>query len=152
MTGNSTEQTEERLAFESRLSEIAQLLPWIESLASRYAIPGDVQFAINLCLEEAISNIIGHGYGGEPNHSVVVSFTRPREGYFVFVAEDEAPRCNPLDLPELPPLNPRDEIRIGGQGLRLLRRFADTLEYEPTPTGNRLKLGFSAAAPTGRAE
>ncbi len=152
MTGNSTEHTEERLTLQSRLSEIAQLPPWIESLALRYAIPGDVQFAIDLCLEEVISNIIRHGYGSEANRSVVVRFTRPREGYFVFLVEDEAPRCNPLDLPELPPLNPRDEVRIGGQGLRLLRRFAHTLEYEPTPTGNRLKVGFSADASPVRME
>jgi hypothetical protein len=77
--------------------------------------------------------------------SVIVRFTRPREGHFVFVVEDEAPLFNPLDKPELPALNPREEIRIGGQGIRLLRRFADALEYEPMPAGNRLRISFSAA-------
>src|ERR1700674_5802162 len=99
MTGNSTKHTEERLALQSRLSEIAQLSPWIGRLASRHAIPGNVQFAINLCLEEAISNIICHGYGGQANRSVIVRFTMPRERHFVFVVEDEAPRFNPLEKP-----------------------------------------------------
>jgi serine/threonine-protein kinase RsbW len=143
MTVNGTDQTRDKLALRSRLSDIAQLPPWIEVLASSYAIPVDVQFAMNLCLEEVVSNVIRHGYGTEADRSVIVRFTMPREGYFVFVVDDEAPRFNPLSAHELPNLNARQEIRVGGQGIRLLRRFADALEYEPMPTGNRLRMGFS---------
>jgi anti-sigma regulatory factor (Ser/Thr protein kinase) len=152
MTGSETEKTEERLTLRGRLSEMARLPAWIERLASRHGIPDKVSFAIDLCLEEALSNIILHGYGGETDRSVIVRFTTPREGYFDFVVDDEAPRFNPLDQPEIPPLDPRDDIRIGGQGIRLLRRFADELEYEPTPTGNRLRLGFSIDGSAVRAE
>jgi anti-sigma regulatory factor (Ser/Thr protein kinase) len=69
----------------------------------------------------------------------------PRDGHFEFVVEDEAPLFNPLDVPEPPPLQPQEKIRIGGQGIRLLRRLAGTLAYEPTPAGNRLKMTFSIA-------
>jgi len=146
MTGNGNEDvTQDLLTLRSRLSDIAQLPAWLDGLASRHAIPADVQFAMDLCLEEALSNIIRHGYAGEVDRPVIVSFTMPREGRFILVIEDEAPQFNPLDAPELPALDPHQEIRVGGQGIRLLRRFADTLEYEPTPTGNRLRIGFSAA-------
>jgi serine/threonine-protein kinase RsbW len=107
-------------------------------------IPENIQFAISLCLEEVVSNIIRHGYAGEEDHSVIIRFTMPRSGQFVFVIDDEAPHFNPLDAPDLSPLNPREEIRVGGQGIRFLRRFADTIEYEPIPSGNRLRVGFSA--------
>jgi serine/threonine-protein kinase RsbW len=150
MTGNGTDEAGDRLALRSRLSDIARLRPWIEGLASRHAIPENVQFAINVCLEEALANAIRHGYGGAPDRPLIVHFTTPSAGYFVFAVDDEAPRFNPLDAPELPPLSPREEIRIGGQGLRLLRRFADSLEYEPTPAGNRLRIGFCAAVPAVR--
>jgi serine/threonine-protein kinase RsbW len=143
MTGNQTEHMEEELALRSRLSDSGRLAAWIEHLASRYAIPSNVQFAINLCLEEAVSNSIRHGYGGDANRSVIVRFTMPREKYFVFVVDDEAPHFNPLATPRLSPLTPDQDIRIGGQGLRLLRQFSDALEYEPMPAGNRLKIGFS---------
>ena len=152
MTANSTDQTRDQLALRSRLSDLAQLPDWIEALASRYAIPLNVQSAMNLCLEEVISNIILHGYGSEADRSVSVRFAMPQEGYFVFVVDDEGPRFNPLDAPELPALDPRDEVRVGGQGIRLLRRFADTLQYEPTPTGNRLHLAFSSTGSAVRTE
>jgi anti-sigma regulatory factor (Ser/Thr protein kinase) len=97
---------------------------------------------MNLCLEEALSNIIRHGYSGNPGHSIAVCFTSPREGYFVFDIEDEAPPFNPVASPELPAMRSLEENRIGGQGIRLLRQFADALEYHATPTGNRLSIGF----------
>jgi len=147
MIANGTNQTQDRLALQSRLSEIAQVPAWTEDLASRYAIPGDVQFAMDLCLEEVLSNIIRHGYAGAQDRPVIVNFTKLREGYFVIVVDDEAPYFNPLDAPELPMVSPAEQSRIGGQGIRLVRQFANTLDYESTPTGNRLRIGFSAAGP-----
>jgi serine/threonine-protein kinase RsbW len=146
MIVNGTEQTRDHLALRSRLSDMAELPVWIEELASRYAIPAGVQFAMNLCLEEVISNIIRHGYSGETDRPVNVRFTAPSEGNFVFIVDDEAPPFNPVEAPESPMLNPLDEIRVGGQGIRLLHRFADALEYEPRPVGNRLCIGFSASS------
>jgi serine/threonine-protein kinase RsbW len=150
VTENPTDQTHGRLDLQSRLSDIARIPEWIEQLALRYSIPEDLQFAMDLCLEEALANTIIYGYRSEDNHPVSVEFTCPSEGHFVFVVEDDAPKFNPLEAPELPPLSPDQEIRIGGQGLRLLRRFAHTLEYETTATGNRLRIGFSASDSTGR--
>ena len=149
MTGNGKHTTDERLILQSCLSELPQLLPWIERLASRHMITPSTQFAINLCLEEVLSNIIRHGYSGQSDHSIAIHFASPRKDYFVFVVEDEAPPFNPVDAPELTALHSPGEMLedapIGGQGIRLLRRFADALEYQATPTGNRLSIGFNAA-------
>jgi serine/threonine-protein kinase RsbW len=149
MTGTGKSTAEDQLNLRSRISELAQLLPWIERLASRHSISANTQFAINLCLEEVLSNIIRHGYAGKPDHSIAIHFTNPRKDRFVIVIEDEAPHFNPVDAPELPPLNSGDELLeetpIGGQGLRLLRRFADAIEYRATPTGNRLSISFNTA-------
>jgi serine/threonine-protein kinase RsbW len=143
MIENATGHTQDRLALRARLSDIVQLPRWIDSLASQHAIPVEVQFAIELCLEEAVSNIIRHGYGGDTDRSLIVRFTMPRPGFFDFVVEDEAPPFNPLHATDAPELNSSEEIQIGGQGIRLMRRFANVLTYEPTPTGNRLSMSFS---------
>lgn len=146
MTGNG--KSGEHLNLQSRLSDLAQIHVWIERLASRHTIPASTQFAMNLCLEEVLSNIIRHGYSCNPDHSIAVHFSTPRENQFVFVVEDEAPAFNPVASPELPAFNALDQTYTGGQGIRLLRRFADTLDYQATPTGNRLTIGFSAAGST----
>jgi anti-sigma regulatory factor (Ser/Thr protein kinase) len=148
MTGNDTDTTGEQLKLPSRMSELAQVPVWIERLASRHTIPPSTQFAMDLCLEEVLSNIIRHGYSAKPDHSIAIQFTVPRQDYFMIVVEDSAPPFNPMDAPELPGLNPLDDRQVGGQGIRLLRRFADALEYQLTPIGNRLSIGFSAADPS----
>jgi serine/threonine-protein kinase RsbW len=152
MIANGTNQTQDRLALQSRLSEIAQVPAWTEDLASRYAIPGDVQFAMDLCLEEILSNIIRHGYAGEQDRPLIVNFSKPRDGYFVIVVDDEAPYFNPLDAPELPMVSPGEQTRIGGQGIRLVRQFANAVDYESTSSGNRLRLGFTSGDSQSQAE
>ena len=84
MIGNGRHTTGERLNLRSRMSELAQLLPWIERLASRHMIPASTQFAMNLCLEEVLSNIIRHGYSGKPDHSIAVQFISPPGRLFCF--------------------------------------------------------------------
>jgi serine/threonine-protein kinase RsbW len=138
-------QTQDRLELRSRLSDMALLPVWLQGLASRHAISEDTEFAMNLCLEEALSNVIRHGYAGQEDRSVVVHYTTPHSGLHVFVVEDEAPHFNPLAAPDLPVLSASGEIRVGGQGIRLLRQFANGLRYEPMPAGNRLILTFSPA-------
>lgn len=144
MTGNGNNANGERLDLRSRMSELTQVPSWIERLASHHPIPPNTQFAMNLCLEEVLSNIIRHGYVGQPDHPIGVRFAAPRDNYFVLVIEDQAPPFNPVAAPELPPISEREDVSVGGQGIRLLRRFADALEYEVTPTGNRLSIGFAA--------
>lgn len=145
MTGSGEHTTGETLRLQSRISDLARVPAWIEGLAARHAIPEDTQYAMNLCLEEALANIVVHGYAAQPDFPIAIHFTSPREDYFVFVVEDEAPPFNPVDAPELPKVNDLDEVQIGGQGIRLLRQFSDALDYQPMPAGNRLSIGFSAA-------
>lgn len=145
MIGNCGESAQDRLELCSRPSEIARVHAWTRVLASRHAIPDDLRFAMDLCLEEVLANVIQHGHSRAADRSMTVCFLTPREGSFIFVVEDEGPLFNPLEAPEPPALTPREEFRIGGQGIRLLRRFAHTLEYETTSSGNRLRIGFSTA-------
>jgi serine/threonine-protein kinase RsbW len=145
MTGSGDHTTGETLELQSRISDLARVPAWIECLASQHSIPESTKYAMNLCLEEALANIVVHGYAAQPDFPIAIHFTAPREGYFVFVVEDQAPPFNPVDAPELPMIHDLDEIQSGGQGLRLLRRFSDRLDYQPTPAGNRLSIGFSSA-------
>jgi serine/threonine-protein kinase RsbW len=143
MIDNGTEPTLDRIVLQSSLSEMSRIFAWIEALARQYGIVESVQFAINLCMEEAVSNVIRHGYASQSGGSITVCFDVSAEGNFMFTVEDDAPPFNPLEAPVLPTLDEQGEARIGGHGIRLIRGFADTLEYESMPTGNRLHIGFS---------
>jgi len=145
-------ETQDRLILDSRLSEIARVAEWVEVLAARYCMSANIQLSINLCLEETLANIIRHGYADEPGHAMTIDFAIPRASFFLFTVEDRAPHFNPLEAPEKTALHPDKEFRVGGQGIRFLRRFADLLEYDALPAGNRMRLGFGEAETAASAE
>jgi serine/threonine-protein kinase RsbW len=134
---------EEKLTLRSEIAELALVPPWIERLASEYGIPGETQFAMNLCLEEVLSNIILHGYGNEPDRSIVVRYAVAEDRSSTLIVDDEAPHFNPLTADPLPLEDTLQGTRVGGLGIRLLRSFANCIRYEPTPAGNRLSMVFS---------
>lgn len=135
----------DRLVLRGALAETSHLSAWVQSLGARYRVDDELQFAIHLCLEEVVSNIIRHGYAPDTAEPVTIEFSRPREGQLVFTIEDFAPPFNPLLAPEMPLFDTAGEPAIGGRGIRLLRSFAHTLEHERTAAGNRLRIGFTNA-------
>jgi anti-sigma regulatory factor (Ser/Thr protein kinase) len=138
-------QVIDRIVLRGTLSETSRLSEWAQSLAARYCIDHKLQFAIHLCLEEVVSNIIRHGYAPDTAEPVTIEFSGSCEGQLVFTIEDFAPPFNPLLAPEMPLVDTGGEPAIGGRGIRLLRAFAHTLEYERTAVGNRLRIGFTDA-------
>src|SRR5580698_3630589 len=75
MTGPSPSSPEPLLTLKSQIEDLTLVWPWVEALAARYSIPAETQFAIELCLEEALSNIIRHGYPGHANQSISIACT-----------------------------------------------------------------------------
>lgn len=136
-------QVVDRIVLRGGLSEISRLSQWGRNLVTRYGIDDELQFAIRLCLEEVVSNIIRHGYAPSTAEPVTIELTRPDEGQLIFTIEDFGPPFNPLLEPEMSSPHAGGEPAIGGHGIRLLRAFADALEYEQTATGNRLRVAFT---------
>ena len=147
MPGELTVKPQPRLTLQSQLDELARLWPWVEALAVEYAIPADTQFAIYLCLEEALSNIVRHGYRGQPDRPITVDCASPTGTQeLLFTVEDYAPAFDPLafsaDTESSAPM-PIDRLQGGGHGILLIRKFAGSLAYQRMPGGNRLTIGFT---------
>lgn len=145
MPAENTAKPAARLVLQSRLDDMASLWPWVESLAAEYAIPGDTVFAVHICLEEAISNIIRHGYRGQSGSTITVDCVLPDRHHLIFTIEDQAPPFDPVTAPlieDQPATSPADYLRPGGRGILLMRHFADTITYERLLGGNRLTIGF----------
>jgi anti-sigma regulatory factor (Ser/Thr protein kinase) len=146
MPGKNVHKAEARLTLKSQLAELSRVWPWVDSLAAKYDLSGETHYAINLCLEEALSNIIRHGYRGQPDHAITIDFTSTGTS-LTFTIEDQAPHFVPAEPTEARPATSIEEYLPGGLGVRLMRRFAGTLHWKPLPRGNRLTIGFAAAHP-----
>jgi anti-sigma regulatory factor (Ser/Thr protein kinase) len=142
-------ELQDLVVLDSRLAELSRTQSWVEGLANRLDLNEKTRYAIHLCLEEALANVVLHGYKNEPGHPVVIRY-RVASEMLSFAIEDKAPPFNPVDTsPSATQSEPPDleSLVPGGNGIRLLRQFAGSLVYERLADGNRLTIGFSIFPP-----
>jgi len=138
---------QDRLELDSQLTELSRVQPWIEVIADRHGVAEDTRFAMQLCMEEALANVILHGYHSEPGHPIVLE-TSVSADTLMFTIDDQAPPFSPIapgwrdDETKSVSL---ESIQPGGNGLRLLRHFGGSINYERLADGNRLTIGFATS-------
>ncbi|MDP3396153.1 MAG: ATP-binding protein [Methanoregula sp.] len=80
-----------------------------------------------LAVEEAITNVIVHGY--EKKAGKIVITCRITHGFAEVQIEDSAPPFNPLSIPN-PDISVNiEERKIGGLGIFLIRQVMDDIVY-----------------------
>ena len=91
-------------------------------------------FHIELCCDEACTNIIEHGYGGEGQGNITLSY-RVENRSFVVVIRDYGRSFRPDSI--MPPQsvsakNPKEaakNLQIGGLGLHFMRELMDDIQF-----------------------
>ncbi len=134
------------LEMDSQLSELIRVQEWIDALVNFYGLGEETRFAIQLCMEEALANVVLHGYLSEPGHPIVIR-SWASDSALYFAVEDKAPPFAPSAPDSSNGGSPAnlESITPGGNGIRLLHRFVGSLVYERLSHGNRLTMGFPVA-------
>jgi anti-sigma regulatory factor (Ser/Thr protein kinase) len=102
-----------------------------------HALPEELVFDLRLALEEAVTNVIRHGYGGREDGEIRVGFHVTPEAITATV-EDDAPPFDPHEWPD-PPLPPEGADRHG-VGVYLIKRVMDEVDYRRRGSRNLLTL------------
>ena len=92
-------------------------------------------FGVKLALEEAIVNAIKHGNGMDPAKSVDIQCELNGDRVSI-VIEDEGDGFDPATVPD--PTIGENLQKPGGRGLKLMRAFMTSVEYNAL--GNRVSL------------
>jgi serine/threonine-protein kinase RsbW len=115
------------LTLRSDINEIPRLSTELHTLMQDHGFPEEDILDTQLAVEEAVTNIIMHGYK-DGNGSVLV-LCRANTGTIEIRLEDRAVPFNPLTLPS-PDLDEDIEDRkIGGLGFFLIRQVMDEILY-----------------------
>lgn len=135
----------ETLVIRAEVTELARVFDWVDSLGQKLAIPQSALFAIHLCLEEALSNIVLYGFAGvDEGAGKDIRLALEWSGDIIDVAiEDHGVAFDPLAVaaPVMP--DSLDDAPIGGRGIHLMRQFAEHLAYERRDGANHLTLRFT---------
>jgi len=142
---NGTAATIE-VALANDLREIANVAAHIDSFCAEREIAHEVPYAVNLALEELLSNTITYGYDDEEAHRIEVVLRLEGEALVVIIVDD-AKAFDPTQAPE--PASPLDDDGLGALGLLLVNRMMDRVEYQRRAGCNVTVLTKNTASDTG---
>ena len=83
-------------------------------------------FAIELVLEEALTNAVKHGNHSDPSKNVRFDCKLSREKFYVRV-EDEGSGFDPQAIAD--PREPANQMAASGRGILLVKHFATRVEW-----------------------
>jgi anti-sigma regulatory factor (Ser/Thr protein kinase) len=131
------------LTIRGELSELARVNLWLEQQAQAFSIDARTLYAIDLCLEETITNTIKYGQRDDRADAPTIHLALDvwPEGARLTIIDDAA-LFNPLLAG--PPSSPGtvEEAQVGGLGIHLMRQFASALTYSDENDRNCLVLEF----------
>lgn len=114
---------------------------WVEA-----GFDPEVAWAVQVVLDEVLSNIVRHGTRQGPAPLIDVTFAAIEGGLEVTVVDD-GPEFDPLQLPEPDLTSPLEERRIGGLGVHLVRQLMDSVDYVRRDGRNWLVITRRVRAP-----
>ena len=101
-------------------------------------VDSNLSHRLLLVLEELFSNTVTHGYRGADG--IVRIELKEIPGYICVKYEDAAPPFDPLSATSVDPTISVANEQVGGMGLPLIRKMADSLTYERHEPWNRTTL------------
>lgn len=115
------------------------LVSALETFAGQHELPPAVLQAVDLALEEHLTNIFRYAYGDSQPHQIVVRFGFDNGSVCVDVEDDGKP-FNPLEIPEPDTSLPLESKPVGGLGIHLIRKFMDSVRYRREGQKNILHM------------
>ena len=133
------ESDELRLSVANDLGEIARASEQATELLEREGAGASTVYAVQLALEEVLSNVVRHAYEDFERHEIEIAIRiGVREVEIEIV--DDGRAFDPLEAPEPDLGAPLAERRAGGLGIHLLRAYVREIRYERRAGRNALRL------------
>jgi serine/threonine-protein kinase RsbW len=144
------------LTLANDLAEISRAAAAFEAWAEPFDLPMPDLMALQLALEETITNVINHGYrdvpAGTRHFTVEFSALAPADGspsIVRLVVTDDAPAYDPLARAEVDTSIPLEDRPIGGLGVHLVKKLMTHAAYERRDDRNVLILQRVCCIHTG---
>ena len=126
------------LTLKNDLGEITRLAEELEGFCERNGVSPGSLMALNLALEEIVTNVISYGFdGGE--HEIDLELLLD-DGCVQATVADAGEEYDPLQRGDPDIDAPLEERRIGGLGVLLVKRLMDDVSYARTGGRNILTI------------
>jgi serine/threonine-protein kinase RsbW len=118
------------------LERMAEIRALVREVCGATEVPIECRIDLVQAVDEAATNIIVHGFRGQPGSiDVTVELV---DHDIVITLEDDAPTFDPTVVPEPDLTIPPHRRRPGGMGVHLMRSATDSIVYRPRPGGGNI--------------
>ena len=116
----------------------------LNAALDKYGFVSDQCARVMLAVDEALTNIMRHGYDGRENEPIWMR-VRPEEDNGAasvrIVIEDRARKVDPAEIRG----RALKDVRPGGLGVHIIREVMDEVSYEPREDGPGMRLVMTKA-------
>ena len=121
------------------LDDLTAIRQFVESTVTAVHPNPNAVSELIIALNEAVTNIIVHGYRGQPGPIEIVVESSDR--LLRVRLRDQAPVFDPTSAPVPDVTLPLEQRPLGGLGVHMMRQFVDNLQYQAISSGgNELTL------------
>jgi anti-sigma regulatory factor (Ser/Thr protein kinase) len=134
-----------KLTIQADPLEVRRASTWLQQIAEQYTIPANPLTRLDLCLNEALANILFHGGNSALTAPIYLDFQLCRQAamhYATIIISDAGVKFDMLSTEEKQRPKTLAEAEPGGLGLIMLRNFTDDLYYDYQDGRNQLKLSI----------
>jgi anti-sigma regulatory factor (Ser/Thr protein kinase) len=147
----TTADSVSELAIPADLGEVLHASRWLEQVGKARGLPAEQIQRLDLCLNEVLANIIGHGGLELQSPPVQLLLDVRRSAYSnkaVLTVTDTGIPFDPLAYQQKPRPQTLAEAEPGGLGIMMMRDAADAIRYRYSEGRNCLsfEVGWSAGA------
>ena len=121
------------LCLAAELENLATIRDFVRASTAALGVGPQVVYDVVLAVDEAVTNVIVHGYRGRPG-TIQVEVTREATDVVVRL-RDRAPPFDPTGAPPPDLARPLEERPPGGLGIYLMRQTMDEVTHRLTPQG-----------------
>ena len=121
------------------LSELKALCEHLINFGQITGLSKDCLWEMNICLDEAFTNIVSYGFADDMEHLIKFTIGRDNDVLILRVEDDGIP-FNPLAQKDPETATDLLNIKVGGLGIHLIKKIMDDIFYKRNQGKNRLIL------------
>jgi serine/threonine-protein kinase RsbW len=131
-------------------SELRHMSAWLYASAESMALPEKVAMHLDLCANEAVTNIISYAYKDRNRHQIQMRIALIDNRIVCLNIEDDGMPFNPFDTQPPAPFDNIENAKIGGLGIHFMRSLMDECHYRRSDGKNIVTLSANIKLITAR--
>ena len=127
------------LSLDNDLRELAVAAERVEAFCAEHGLSSDIAFAVNVSVDELLTNTISYGYDDGDRHRIEMT-VRMEGSVLIVQLSDDAKPYDPTQAPHPDIEAPIHERPIGGLGVHFVRELMDGFRYRRSDGRNIVTL------------